>query len=108
VNEAANANGCVKVYIFREEYGYEVSPSPIVVPRPDGAICFVNLSGEPVKVIIEGKNHHLRQERDLDTEQPALVKLPDDTDRVIPYRVEITRSGLLARGHSAPIIIRDP
>lgn len=107
MNEAAKTNGCVKVYIFKEEYGYEVSPSPVVVPRPNGAICFVNLSGEPVKIIIGDENHRPRQEQDLPTDRPVLVKLPDDTDRVILYRVEV-KEGLLARGHSAPIIIRDP
>ena len=92
-----------KVFIIKTEYGFAVSPSPVVVPRPEGALYFENLSDVPVTVSIPGKNRFTLRRNG----RPKLVTLPDKTDRVIPYTVEMP-GALFARGNSAPTIIRDP
>jgi hypothetical protein len=102
VIEAPNDKGRAKVFIIRTEYGYAVSPSPVVVPRPGGTLDFENLSDVTATLSILGDDFTLEP-----NEKPKSVNLPDSTDRVIFYTVEMS-SKLLARGNSAPIIIRDP
>lgn len=97
-----DTNANAKVFIIKTEYDYAVSPSPVVVPRPKGSLEFENLSDVTAKVTILDKEFTLEP-----NEKPKSVNLPDGTDRVIYYTVEMT-SKLLARGNSAPIIIRDP
>jgi len=107
VNGAANNKGHAKVFIIRTEYGYAVTPSPVVVPRRGATLDFENLSHVPATVSIPGKNRFTLRSNG----RPKSVKLPDSTDRatdrVIFYKVELT-GGTFARGNSSPTIIRDP
>ena len=95
-----------KVFIIQTEYGYAVSPSPVVVPRKKGVLFFENLTNVPAT--ISGIPHvdPLDLARYGEPRSVQSVDLPVDTDRVILYKVKM-KGGLLARGNSAPIIIRD-
>jgi hypothetical protein len=101
VNTAANDERGAKVFIIKTEYGYAVSPSPVVVPRGSATLVFENLSDVPATVFIPNS-----EPLPLDPEKPKSVTLPEGKGRVISYRVDVGR-GLFARGNSAPIIIRD-
>ena len=106
MNARANEEGRVKVFIIKTEYGYAVSPSPVVVPSRGATLYFENLTNVTAKISIPDERPSLTLEVERHRES-QLVKLPDETDRVISYSVEMGGE-LYARGHSAPIIIRDP
>jgi hypothetical protein len=103
VNAKANEEGRVKVFIIKTEYWFEVSPSPVVVPRGVDILEFENLSGDTATIFIPGTDSLT-----LKHNGKQLVKLPDSKDKLIYYEVKMTGAGLSALGNSAPIIIRDP
>lgn len=90
-----------KVFIIKGEYGYAVSPSPVVVPQGCRTLVFENLAGGPATVFIPNT-----EPLKLGPEKPQAVDLPDIKQRVVFYRVDVG-NGLSARGNSSPIIIRD-
>ena len=93
-----------KVFIIQTEYGYDVSPSPVVVPREKPVLYFENLSNVTATVSIPG----VLDKEPLTVERnggKASVTL-SDTPRVVLYKVKMG-DVLSARGNSAPIIIRD-
>jgi hypothetical protein len=101
VDTAANA----KVFIIKAEYGYSVSPSPVLVPRPKGTLEFENLSDVAATVSIPGVLDKGPVTLEPNGGRTSVTLL--DTKRVIFYEVKM-KNELLARGNSAPTIIRDP
>ena len=95
-----------KVFIIKAEYGYAVSPSPVLVPRPKGTLDFENLSDVTATVSIPGV-HPFTLKPNNKPKSVTLGSPGNGTNRVILYEVEMG-NGLFARGNSAPIIIRDP
>ena len=96
-----------KVFIIQTEYGYAVSPSPVVVPRKKAALSFENLTNVPATISGIPDVDTLELARSGESRSTQSVDLPADTARVILYKVKM-KGGLRARGNSAPIIIRDP
>ena len=92
-----------KVFIIQTEYGFSVSPSPVVVPRSVATLEFENLSDVSATITIPDT-----KPLPLNGGQKGAVKLPDSKSKLIRYKVKMTGTELLARGNSAPIIIRDP
>jgi hypothetical protein len=92
-----------KVFIIQTEYGFSVSPSPVVVPKSVATLEFENLSDVSATITIPDT-----ESLPLKGGQKGAVKLPDSKSKLIRYKVKMTGTELLARGSSAPIIIRDP
>jgi hypothetical protein len=106
---ATKVRGRAKVFIIKADYAYEVSPSPVVVPKRRTTLQFENLSDVTATVSIPGaRPAELKLQPNGRPESVTLPKCTEKApDRVVLYTVEMG-SGLFALGNSAPIIIRDP
>jgi len=102
VTAEANDRRRPKVFIIKTEYGYAVSPSPVVA-KSGATLYFENLTNVKATVSIPGAKP---ADFEVLPHKPESVTILDSMERVTFYTVEMDE--LYARGNSAPIIIRDP